>query len=128
MNQIETRQKAERLFISGLSLDEVGEQLKIPAGTLSKWSASGGWKSKREVEQKIASMMPKIKLKLLKDIEGSKDAQATAQLVNAFSGLQKATEGVPKKEKDSDRPENPDQKERSPEEALKLIKEMVTES
>jgi len=97
----ELRKKAEQLFVVELlKLKDISKQLKIPVATLKNWSAKFNWQAQREYGKKFAEMMPKVNEKILEDIMKSNDPQATAQLVNAFSGLKKATEGLPVKQKE----------------------------
>jgi len=98
----EMRKKAEQLFVfEQLKIKEISDTLDIPVATLKGWSSRYNWKSQRSYEKTLSRLMPKVKEKILKDILEATDPQAVAQLANAFSGMKKATEGLPIKQKET---------------------------
>lgn len=68
---IDVKEKAFQLYVQGASFDEIREETNVNKKTLLKWKRNEGWEARRD--------------KILGDVKGKNDEQATEMLAKIFN-------------------------------------------
>ncbi len=107
-SQIMTKADIERkkslgrsLYMSGMELTEIADQLGVSRVSVSKWCAAGGWKEARAAKNITRpELVNKLLLaidKLIEDVNKSEDAEAIGSLADKLSKLSSTIEKLDKK-------------------------------
>ncbi len=89
------------LYMSGMELTEIADQLGVSRVSVSKWCAAGGWKEARAAKNITRpELVNKLLLaidKLIEDVNKSEDAEAIGSLADKLSKLSSTIEKLDKK-------------------------------
>ena len=95
------KQLGRSLYMSGMELTEIADQLGVSRVSVSKWCAAGGWKEARAAKNITRpELVNKLLLaidKLIEDVNKSEDAEAIGSLADKLSKLSSTIEKLDKK-------------------------------
>jgi transposase len=80
------KQIAKRLYLSGMKLIEIAEELDIPESTVRGWSSAEKWTEQRLKEENLNDRVSKIIDSHLESMEG-KDGKTTKENVTILKDL-----------------------------------------
>lgn len=80
------KQIAKRLYLSGMKLTEIAEELDIPDSTVRGWSSAEKWTEQRLKEENLNDRVSKIIDSHLESMEG-KDGKTTKENVTILKDL-----------------------------------------